>query len=125
MFPDRSIQVADVPRIHAEIAQAAQEAVQKTLEAQAVQTTPEPIKVFTQPPDMSSAKMFIYMHESGNNPSSVNASGCRGLGQACPGSKLPCGDDYTCQDAYFTNYMLGRYGSWENARAFWLANSWW
>lgn len=69
--------------------------------------------------------MFIYMHESGNNPAAVNSSGCRGLGQACPGSKLPCGADYACQDAFFTNYMLNRYGSWENAKAFWLSHNWW
>ena len=71
------------------------------------------------------AKAFIYMHESGNNPNAVNSIGCRGLGQACPGSKLPCGADYACQDAWFTNYMLARYGSWNNARAFWLNNHWW
>lgn len=70
-------------------------------------------------------KAFIYQHESGNNPNAVNSIGCRGLGQACPGSKLPCDADYACQDAYFTNYMLNRYGSWANARAFWEANRWW
>lgn len=75
--------------------------------------------------DAGSAKMFIYNHESGNNPASVNSSGCRGLGQACPGSKLPCDADYACQDAWFTNYMQGRYGTWENAKAFWLAHNWW
>lgn len=71
------------------------------------------------------AKMFIYMHESGNRPEAVNSTGCRGLGQACPGSKLPCGADYACQDAWFTNYMKSRYGTWVNAKAFWLANNWW
>ena len=71
------------------------------------------------------AKMYIYMHESGNNPNSVNSIGCRGLGQACPGTKLPCGADYACQDAWFTNYMLQRYGSWQNAYVFWINNHWW
>lgn len=70
-------------------------------------------------------KDFIYQHESGNNPNAVNSIGCRGLGQACPGSKLPCGADYACQDAYFTNYALTRYGSWEAAYAFWVQHSWW
>ena len=70
-------------------------------------------------------KDFIYQHESGNNPSSVNSIGCRGLGQACPGTKLPCGADYACQDAWFTNYALTRYGSWEAAYNFWVANHWW
>lgn len=70
-------------------------------------------------------KDFIYMHESGCNPGSVNSIGCRGLGQACPGTKLPCGNDFACQDAYFTQYALGRYGSWEAAYQFWKANNWW
>lgn len=70
-------------------------------------------------------KNFIYQHESGNNPASVNSIGCRGLGQACPGTKLPCGADYACQDAWFTNYMQQRYGSWANAYTFWVNNHWW
>lgn len=75
------------------------------------------------------AKMFIYMHESGNNPAARNSRGCRGLGQDC-NNQLPtvCPNwetDYACQDAFFTAYMHRRYGSWENARAFWLAHRWW
>ncbi len=70
-------------------------------------------------------KDFIYMKESGCNPSAVNSIGCRGIGQACPGSKLPCGADFACQDAYFSNYAIQRYGSWEAAYSFWLRNSWW
>jgi len=72
------------------------------------------------------AKAFIYQKESGNNPAAVNSIGCRGLGQACPGSKLPCSNtDYACQDAWFTNYVMQRYGSWEKAYQFWLQNHWW
>lgn len=75
-----------------------------------------------------SAKMWIYMRESGNNPLARNASGCLGLGQACPGSKLTavCPNlDYACEDSFFTRYMQNRYGTWDNAKAFWLAHSWW
>lgn len=71
------------------------------------------------------AKAFIYQKESGNNPNAVNSIGCRGLGQACPGSKLPCGADYACQDAWFTGYMQQRYGSWTKAYQFWIKNHWW
>ncbi len=73
------------------------------------------------------AKAFIYSHESGNNPGAINrSSGACGLGQALPCSKMPCSlSDYACQDNFFTGYMIARYGSWENARAFWLKNSWW
>ncbi len=70
-------------------------------------------------------KSCIYAKESGNRTTAVNSIGCRGLGQACPGSKLPCGDDYACQDAYFTNYAITRYGSWANAWEFWKGHNWW
>jgi LysM repeat protein len=67
---------------------------------------------------------YIYMRESGCNLNAVNASGCRGIGQACPGSKLPCGADYACQNAYFTSYAA-KYGGWAGAYAFWVAHGWW
>ena len=70
-------------------------------------------------------KDYIYMHESGCRTTAVNSIGCRGIGQACPGSKLPCGDDFACQDAWFSNYAITRYGSWENAYNFWVKNRWW
>lgn len=68
---------------------------------------------------------FIYLKESGCDPSAVNPSGCRGLGQACPGDKLPCEADFACQHAYFTQYANDRYGGWEQAYNFWLQNNWW
>lgn len=79
------------------------------------------------PAPSSEAKMFIYMKESGNRTNAINASsGACGLGQALPCSKMPCSlSDYACQDAFFTKYMQSRYGTWENAKAFWLAHRWW
>ncbi len=68
---------------------------------------------------------YIYMHESGCNLNAVNAGGCRGIGQACPGSKLPCGADYACQNAFFTQYANATYGGWAGAYNFWLNNHWW
>lgn len=68
---------------------------------------------------------WIYMKESGCNPNSVNSIGCRGIGQACPGSKLPCGAEIACQHAFFSSYAIGRYGSWAAARAFWEKAHWW
>jgi len=66
--------------------------------------------------------MFIYQHESGNDPSKENSIGCFGIGQDCNGIvKNRCGVDYACQDEYFTDYMKRRYGSWEIAKAFWLS----
>lgn len=69
---------------------------------------------------------YIYYRESGCNPGALNGAGCAGIGQACPGSKLPCSlTDFACQDAYFTDYALARYGSWEAAYYFWIGHGWW
>lgn len=70
-------------------------------------------------------KDYIYMKESSCNPSAINSIGCRGIGQACPGTKLPCGADFTCQDAWFSRYAVERYGSWEAAYNHWLVAHWW
>lgn len=78
---------------------------------------------------MNDAKMFIYTKESTNRTSAVNQLGCIGLGQACPFGAKPrllaaCPNwaiDYACQDAFWETYMKERYGSWERAKAHWLA----
>jgi hypothetical protein len=85
-------------------------------------------KAVTAPPQApSDAKMFIYLKESGNNPNAVNkSSGACGLAQALPCSKMGCAlGDYACQDAWATRYMQSRYGTWENAKAFWITHRWW
>lgn len=104
--------------------QAKKESARVLAEAQAT-PAPAPVARQTYSLPANQAKAFIYQHESGNNPNAVNSIGCRGLGQACPGSKLPCGADYACQDAWFTNYAMTRYGSWEAAYQFWVQNHWW
>lgn len=102
-----------------------QQAADALIEASVVVYTPPPV----QHPSLSTnaLKSFIYNSESGNNPGAINASsGACGLGQALPCSKMPCSlNDYNCQDNFFTQYMLGRYGSWYNAYVFWLNNRWW
>lgn len=72
-------------------------------------------------------KAYIYMKESGCRTDAINrSSGACGIGQALPCSKLPCSlSDFACQDAWFTNYAITRYGSWYNAYVFWTRNSWW
>lgn len=67
--------------------------------------------------------MFIYEHESNNNPKSTNSIGCVGLGQDCNGVlKTRCPNlDYTCEDQYFTEYMQKRYVTWQAAKEHWLA----
>lgn len=71
------------------------------------------------------AKNFIYSKESTCTLHSVNGGGCKGLGQDCNGA-LPkaCPNwrtDFACQDAFWESYMKRRYGSWEKAKAHWLA----
>jgi hypothetical protein len=75
----------------------------------------------------NSYKLFIYTMESGNRTNAVNAySGACGLGQSLPCSKMGCSlTDYACQDAWFTNYAISRYGSWYNAYCFWVGHRWW
>lgn len=73
---------------------------------------------------------LIIGRESGWRLAAVNASGCGGLGQACPVSKLAraCPNwqtDPVCQLNYFGGYARGRYGSWQGAYNFWLSNHWW
>jgi hypothetical protein len=69
---------------------------------------------------------YIYSHESGCNTGALNSSGCYGIGQACPASKISyCGGDYACQNEFFTSYANSRYGGWAGAYNFWLNNHWW
>lgn len=110
---------------------------EKVAQAETSKTTattliaPEPLQPpvtqeVAQPPTTDAeaeAKAFIYHKESSNNPAAENYLGCYGLGQDCNGIvKKKCGADYTCQDAFFTDYMARRYGSWSKAKAFWLAS---
>ncbi len=112
-------------------AAAAQAQAEADAAAQAAAVTyvaPTPVAVPALSGGDAEYKLFIYNHESGNNPTRRNGAGCLGLGQACPGSKLlaVCPTlDYACEDNFFTNYAIGRYGSWAGAYAFWLSHSWW
>jgi uncharacterized protein YabE (DUF348 family) len=72
---------------------------------------------------------FVISHESNWNPASLNAGGCAGLGQACPGSKLAAvcpgwQNDPVCQLRFFSGYA-GRYGGWGGAYNFWLSHHYW
>lgn len=68
----------------------------------------------------------IYMRESGCRTTALNSIGCYGIGQACPASKIAqCGSDFACQDAWFRNYAISRYGSYAGAWAAWQRQGWW
>ncbi len=73
---------------------------------------------------------YIFSRESRWNAAALNASGCGGLGQACPSGKLArvCPNwqsDAVCQTKFFTGYAVGRYGSWQGAYDAWLTKHWW
>lgn len=69
---------------------------------------------------------YIYQKESGCRTTAVNPQGCYGIGQACPASKIAhCGADFACQDAWFRNYAISRYGSTYQAYQVWLSQRWW
>jgi TolA-binding protein len=69
---------------------------------------------------------YIYQKESGCSTTARNASGCYGIGQACPGSKIAhCGSSYSCQNSYFSSYAISRYGSWAAAYSFHRSHGWW
>lgn len=82
------------------------------------------------PSSQHAAVDYIIGRESGWRPNAMNAGGCAGLGQACPGSKLAnvCPEwqiDPVCQLKFFNGYATGRYGSWNEAYNFWIINHWW
>lgn len=70
---------------------------------------------------------WIYEEESGCDPTKVNSMGCIGIGQDCNGVLVTLCPTltYSCENQYFTNYMISRYGSWQNAYNFHIANGWW
>lgn len=71
-------------------------------------------------------KQFIYRKESGCVTDRWNSSGCYGIGQACPASKIAhCGADFACQDAWFSAYAQRAYGGWAQAYSAWLRQGWW
>lgn len=95
-----------------------------------VQTEPvvEAIAASTKPIESDSeagAKAFIYFKESSNRLDNVNSIGCYGLGQDCNNVLASeCPDwrtNYACQDNFWNNYAIRRYGSWVAAMNHWLA----
>lgn len=93
----------------------------------------------------NAAKAFIYNHESGNCPTKwqgehgdcpayhgtpSSASVGYGICQATPGWKMAsAGADwatnYATQDKWCSQYAADRYGGWQGAYNFWVANKWW
>lgn len=71
----------------------------------------------------NSAKEWIAERESGGSYTAQNPSGAYGKYQLMP-FNLKYGTTPEAQDRAADEYVISRYGSWENAKAFWIANSW-
>lgn len=69
---------------------------------------------------------FMVSRESGWNPNAQNkSSGACGLAQALPCSKVgPNWSNPVVSLNWMHSYVIGRYGSWENAYNFWQRNHW-
>ena len=78
-----------------------------------------------------SAVDYIVSKESSWRHTAVNkASGATGLCQSLPASKMrSAGEDYltnpVTQLRWCDSYAKSRYGGWQQAKQFWLANHWW
>lgn len=113
----------------ARVAEEARQAEIARQQAEAVRVAPKAVSSYS--PGDNEAMNYIFMKESSNNPGAVNAGGCIGLGQSCPGGSGLANDcpnwrnDVPCQIAHFTKYANNRYGGWGGAYNFWLNNHWW
>lgn len=88
--------------------------------APAVQAAPAAEASYTG--EASSAKEWIAMRESGGSYSATNG---RYIGRYQLDSSYLNGDySPSNQERVADSYVAGRYGSWENAQQFWLANGW-
>src|SRR6266567_4022175 len=72
----------------------------------------------------SDAEYWIIMHESGGDPTAANPNSTAfGLGQLLLGADydtIDCGKQLSA----FRSYVRERYGTAENAKAFWIAHGW-
>lgn len=77
---------------------------------------------------------YIFTKESNWRPDAENRKGCIGVGQNCPDKngfrwlEQACPDwrnNIICQIKRFHQYAIGRYGSWEAARAHKVRTGWW
>lgn len=122
------------------------EVVQLTITSEAPTPIPVPVVVTetitlpsSEPKDIARATLidlgigdawyaveYIGFKESSWNPTAINSIGACGLFQALPCEKMPCSlSDVACQVRWATNYATTRYGSWQQAYTFWIANNWW
>lgn len=119
-----------IPTDDGEVAEASsqtQEAYTEPANTQETSTEAAPVETYVEetqsaPATTSSAKEWIAQKESGGSYSATNG---KYIGRYQLDSSYLNGD-YSAenQERVAENYVTERYGSWENAQAFWLANGW-
>ena len=99
-----------------------QEPEQTPVQEQAPVVQSEPEVATVQVADTSSAKEWIAQRESGG---SYNAQNYRYIGRYQLDSAYLNGDYSPAnQERVADKYVSDRYGSWDNAKAFWVAHGW-
>lgn len=99
-----------------------QEPEQNPVQEQAPVVQSEPEVATVQVADTSSAKEWIAQRESGG---SYNAQNSRYIGRYQLDSAYLNGDYSPAnQERVADKYVSDRYGSWDNAKAFWVAHGW-
>ncbi|WP_086315400.1 hypothetical protein A5821_002885 [Enterococcus sp. 7F3_DIV0205] len=115
-----------VIRTAEEAAQAPTQQEAETPTVEAVQQTPTPVTEAAPAPtvaaDSSSAKEWIAQKESSGSYAATNG---KYIGRYQLDASYLNGDySEANQERVADSYVAGRYGSWEAAQAFWMANGW-
>ena len=96
--------------------------VEQEVVEQPVVVAEAPAPVVEAPADSSSAKEWIAQRESSG---SYDATNGQYIGRYQLSASYLNGDYSPAnQERVADEYVAGRYGSWENAKSFWLANGW-
>ncbi|WZP34869.1 transglycosylase [Enterococcus phage vB_Efs8_KEN04] len=96
--------------------------VEQEVVEQPVVVAETPAPVVEVPADSSSAKEWIAQRESSG---SYDATNGQYIGRYQLSASYLNGDYSPAnQERVADEYVAGRYGSWENAKSFWLANGW-
>nr|CAI9187514.1 Aggregation promoting factor [Enterococcus phage Sw5] len=96
--------------------------VEQEVVEQPVVVAETPAPVVEAPADSSSAKEWIAQRESSG---SYDATNGQYIGRYQLSASYLNGDYSPAnQERVADEYVAGRYGSWENAKSFWLANGW-
>lgn len=113
---NKTVEVAYVEEVQAEYVEPTQDTYVAQVEVQSA-----PTQSYTG--NSSSAKEWIAQRESGGDYGAVNGQ-YYGKYQLNPSLYVGYDHSPAGQEAAADAYVADRYGSWENAQAFWMSNGW-